>query len=349
MNLPAILRPFRRASKPSKHTTSTVVACATAAALALGVSSMLLLAAGSAGAQSACTGTQVYPTQNLSAVAEAAPRGTTFCINDGSYAVPKTVAVQTGDSFVGVYSDSTRPLVQGNAVQHVFNGGGPQYATIANLEITGAVGNNQCEPDCGRGIGGGTDLMVDNVRAYGNANQGIGGMGDRLLVKNPEIDHNGSYSFTRDGGKVSAAGIKSPSSLRVINSNIHDNYWTGVWCDEECGSFEVRGSTVSGNGKVGIHDEISSGPAVFSGNLIQNNGGAAHATTTRNAGMIINSARNVDAYGNTFGGSHKQLAVFFANDGRVPGLANVSVHDNTMNGEGFKGCDLSGVVCQPNQ
>lgn len=299
--------------------------------------------------QTTCSGVYVSPSEDLVAAANTNAAGTTFCIQDGTHNVTSEIPVEAGDVFWGVYSDSTRPVVKTTTAYHVFfltkDSSG---ATIQGLEVSGAVGDDSCEPACGRGIGGrGPDLTVDDVRATGNANQGIGGTGAGLLVRNSMIDNNGSLSFAQDDPDepVSAAGIKSVNSMTVINSTIRDNYWAGVWCDIECNAFEVHDSTITGNGKAGIHYEISSGPAVVEGNTIQDNGHALFPSTvlTRRSGMLIISSANADVYGNTFGGNNTD-AVEVANDGRLPVVSNVKVHDNALNDDPLTGCDLSGGV-----
>jgi hypothetical protein len=97
-----------------------------------------------------CTGTQVFPSQSLSSVAGSKPPGTTFCVRDGAHNVSNSVVVQDGDKFIGVFSDGSRPTVTTTTVRDIFNAYPSNGATIRDLSISGAVGNNQCEPDCGR-------------------------------------------------------------------------------------------------------------------------------------------------------------------------------------------------------
>jgi hypothetical protein len=344
VNLPAILAgPFTGASK------LFTIAFALVVALVLGVSLLITLAVQSAGAQasSTCTGKHVYPTQNLTTVAANSPKGTTFCIHDGTYNISVPVRVEGTDRFIGLYNDSTRPAVVTSKAQQVFNAGPSSGALIKGLKISGAVGGNYCEPNCGRGIQGGKNLTVRNAWITNNKNSGIGGTSTGLRVENSRIDHNGSYSFSYlDGQPSTAAGIKSSQSgLTVVNSTITDNYWDGVWCDNDCEAVTVKGSTLTGNGKSGIHAEILSGPAVFSGNTIKGNGrlnGANHPS-----GLLIVSSSNVDAYNNTFGNNYEH-GVRIIKDGRAPGVSNVKIHDNTMSGDTLSGCTLSGVSCQSN-
>jgi hypothetical protein len=315
----------------------------------LSASLMIVLVAGSACAQKirngtgACLGEDVYAGQDLVAVAQAARAGTTFCINDGDYLVLSRIRVQDGDTFWGIYFDSTRPTISTDRAEHIFHTQGADNATIKNLTATGAVGGAYCQPNCGRAIGGGgNNLTVDNVRATENANQGIGGTGPGLVVKDSEIDNNGSDRFADIRGPVSSAGIKSVNSMTVENSYIHDNYWSGVWCDIECNAFEVRDSTLVRNGKSGIHDEISTGPAVFANNIIRDNG--VPGRSTRLGGILIVGSSNVHALNNTFGGNTQGAMQVFSN-GRKLLVSGVSIYNNNLNGDHLRGCDIKGVRC----
>lgn len=313
-------------------------------------------------------GINVTPSQDLAAVAAGNSGSKTYCLAPGTYTVARNIKVEGADKFLGLSTDRSQvkvksngtqsygakgAIVTGSTVDHVFDTGGSNGATFENLDISGAVHANSCEPNCGRGIGsGGTNITVKNVRAHHNENDGIGAPGTNLKVYDSEFDHNGNVDSARDGGKVSAAGIKgsdpggsSNYSLSVFNSNIHDNYWTGVWCDIGCEQFEVHDSNVSNNGKSGIHDEISYGPAVFEGNTIQNNGKLTSAN--QHTGLLIVSSRNAEAFGNAFGGNVSE-GVKIMEDARDPVLGNISVHDNQMNGDKLAGCGLSTVTCTNN-
>ena len=295
-----------------------------------------------------CSGAHVYPSQNLANVVENHEEGTTFCIHDGTYNVSEPVVVDDYDEFIGLYDDSSRPSVVTTEAHYVLDvNHNTDGALIKGLRISGAVGGNYCEPTCGMGIYGGYNLTVEDVRLTRNANNGIGGAGIGLVVKDSVIVRNGSRSFTGlDGGPSQSAGIKSArGSLTVLNSRIRNNYWVGVWCDIDCDEFTVKNSIITGHGKAGIHDEISSGPAIISGNTIKGNGTLAPAD--RHAGLLIMSSANVDAFNNTFGGN-VGAGVEISEDERAPDLSNVKVHDNIMNGEGIVGCDLSGASCYGN-
>lgn len=183
-----------------------------AAALVLAVAVCYLSYVPQAEAAYSCSGKQVYPSQNLATVAEDSKAGTTFCIHDGNYKVSTPIRVNDNDNFIGLYNDSSRPSLATTDAHYVFDANhGSDWAVIKGLQVSGAVGGNYCEPACGKGIRGGRHLTVDDVRLTDNANNGIGGAGIGLVVKNSVIDHNGSRSFTRlDGGPSQSAGIRVP-------------------------------------------------------------------------------------------------------------------------------------------
>lgn len=318
-------------------------------AMALTLALLALATSGERGsAATSCTGKHVYEGANLASVAAGAPSGTTFCVHQGTYRVSQPVIAQSGDRFVGVYPTFPRPTVITSQARQVFNAGGSTGATISGLRIEGAVGDESCQPLCGRGISGGTNLTVDDVRATNNKNQGIGGAESGLLVKNSEIDHNGSSPFARQTGGETAAGVKSANSFTIQNSHIHDNYWAGVWCDDNCGTMRVEGSTLTGNGKAGIHTEISVGGTA--GQVIRNNtikGNGHFGSWSLEAGLLINSVRDVQVYGNAFG-NNRDHGIRVVEDGRWPVTGNVSIRDNTRNGDLLDGCRISGVVCTNN-
>jgi hypothetical protein len=304
------------------------------------------------GVGGSCSGIDVHPSQGLRRAAEEAPAGRTFCVHDGTYKVSQSIRVQSGDVFMGVYSDTTRPSVTTDRAHHVFNADFSDGATVKNLTVSGAVGNDRCEPDCGRGIGGGKNLTVENVRATHNMNQGIGGTASGLLVRDSTMDHNGSRSFTQlDGGPTSAAGIKAVSSATVIDSQFYDNWWDGVWCDG-CESFRVENSTATHNGKAGIAYEFTKGPAVgpavITGNMIKRNGwNDAVPRARRKGGLLIVDSTNANVFGNIFD-RNVPYGIDVGDTPRLPTIGGISIHDNTMNGDRLHGCSLSGVTCDAN-
>ena len=307
----------------------------------------LLYAPQEVAAAYSCSGKHVYSSQNLASVADNSSAGTTFCIHDGTFNISVPIRAQNNDKYVGIYNDSTRPVVVTSRAQQVFNVSGSSNVEIKGLKIAGAVGGNHCEPGCGQGIRGGDNLTVRNSWITNNKNNGIGGAGPSLLVEDSIVDYNGSYSFSiLDGGLSTTSGIKSSEgSMTILRSTVTNNYWSGVWCDNDCSALTVKNSTLSRNGKAGIQNEISSGPAVIANNKIQSN--SKLDVANRKAGLLIVSSSHVDVYGNTFG-DNVGPGVKSVDDGRSPGLGDVAVYNNKMNLDGLEGCSLAGVNCYGN-
>src|ERR687894_2831208 len=172
------------------------------------------------------------PGENLARVAAHCPPSTTFTIKDGPDKLSRAVIANSGDTFKGIYSDKTRPKIDANGALMSFNVGDTNRVTISGLSISGTGGGEWCEPECGGAIKkDGRNLHVINVRLHHNPNQAIGNPGPGFLLKNSEIDHNGSASFTNDSVS-STAGVKitrGPATFR--NNEVHHNYWHGIWCD----------------------------------------------------------------------------------------------------------------------
>jgi hypothetical protein len=307
----------------------------------------------------ACVGVTASPGQDLSALAASRPPGTTFCVRDGTYSVTKPIRLQSGDSFVGLYSDGSRPTISTERAREIFDGlyyragqpeGSPPYvadgARIEGLRVTGAVGGERCSPDCGRGIGGGKNLTVVDVRSDHNTNQGIGGSLDGLLIEGSVLDHNGSEPFLDFDGHGSAAGVKSVKSMTIRDTRVYANEWTGIWCDLGCAPFKVENVRSNRNGKAGIQYEVSVGPATISGSTFKGNGWRENAT--RHTGIVIAATQNVEVYNNTFGGN-VNYAVEIIDSPKRGVLANVAVHDNVLNGDTIKGCGVvESATCDRN-
>jgi hypothetical protein len=339
VNHDTILRSFAWASKFAAMAFG-VVAIGTATSLLVG------LAVGSAaGATGTCTGKKVYPGDDLVAIAKQCGPGSIFYVNDGNYSVDHPISVDSNDVWAGVYSDDTRPQIRGGATPQIFDVGYSDGARIRNLAISGANGTPACRPTCGRGVHGGMNLTLKNVRLYENANQGAGGQEAGLVIRNSEIDHNGTSEFYEDPTYASAAGVKSVNSFAVYDSSIHDNAWNGVWCDLECDTLEVHDSSLERNGKSGVFYEVTSGHAVIEGNYFAGNGKIASPMYRQPAGLSVTSSQNLNAYGNTFAGSNLNYGFWAIEDSRKPDLANIAFHDNTMNNDALRGCALSGVSC----
>jgi len=288
------------------------------------------------------------PGEDLARVAANCPPSTTFTIKDGTYKLSRAVNANSGDTFKGVYSDKTRPKIDANGAQMAFNVGDTKGVTISSLSISGTKGGEWCEPECGSAIKkDGWNLHVINVRLHHNLNQGIGNPGPGFLLKNSEIDHNGSASFT-DGSTSSAAGVKitrGPATFR--NNQIHHNYWHGTWCDGFAGSVVISSNVVHHNGKSGIRYETCRGPSSkITNNRVFANGYLKKDIRKGRGGIVLVAAQDVEVADNYIRGNRGPGIQ--AKHGDRQRTFRVWIHHNTLRNDTLKGCKLPGVVCRAN-
>jgi hypothetical protein len=288
------------------------------------------------------------PGENLARVAAHCPPSTTFTIKDGTYKLSSAVNANSGDAFKGVYSDGTRPKIDANGTLMAFNVGDTKGVTISGLNISGTKGGEWCEPACGGAIKkDGWNLHVINVRLHHNPNQGISNPGPGFLLKNSEIDHNGSASFTK-GGNSSAAGIKitrGPATFR--NNEVHHNYWHGIWCDEYAGSIEISGNVVHHNGQNGIRYEICRGPtSKITNNRVFANGHLKKNVGSRD-GIVLVGAQGVGVANNILRGNRGDG--IHAKTADRQRTSSVRIHHNSLGNDTLKGCKLAGVACRANR
>ena len=297
-----------------------------------------------------CSGTQIAAGASIQAAIDAHGTGTTFCLTAGTYRVSSRIRPKSYDTFVGTGITRDNTTVRTSSAQVIFETDGTTGVNFRHFAVAGAI--NACPgSNCGEtgtGISRGTSVTVDDMHLYNNGLNGVGGGNGTLTVKNSEIDHNGAAIDGVSGG------IKRIDPLTVTNSYIHDNKGNGIWCDMQCGSFIVTGSTVTGNTGGGIFDEISEGSSVIANNIVKGN----NTTNSYNLGGIsVVDSKNVNIYGNTLGGNIR-FGIGAAMDSRVNCgtptsrcgyvLSNVSIHDNTPNGDALQGCSLTGVTCTRN-
>jgi hypothetical protein len=313
--------------------------------LVLAVSIAIGLGASVASAATTCHPI-LTPGENLARVAARCPPSTTFIIKDGTYKLSRAVVANSGDTFKGLYSDKSRPQIDANGAAIAFNVGGTNRVTISGLSISGTKGGKGCKPACGGGIKkDGRNLHVLNVRLHHNPNQGIGNPGPGFVLKNSEIDHNGSAAFT--SGSASSAGVKitqGPATFK--NNRVHHNYWHGIWCDGFAVSIVIRGNVVHHNGKSGIRYEICRGPgSKITKNRVFANGHLKKDKGSR-AGIVLVGAQDVGVANNILRGNRGSGIKAKTSDRQR--TSSVKIHHNSLRNDTLKGCKLAGVVCWAN-
>src|SRR5215208_3817031 len=267
----------------------------------------------------------ITPGEGLAKAAANCPPSTTFIIKDGAYKLTGPIDADSGDTFKGTHSDGSLPTINAQRAEIAFDVSGTNRVTIRSLSISGTGGGDKCAPACGGAIkGDGTKLHVLNARLHHNANQGIGNPGDGFILKNSEIDHNGSYRFT---------SLDSSSSKDTSSS-------AGV---------KIAGNRVHNNGKSGIKYEICKGPgSKIAHNSVVHNGYLKKGSSDLEgrAGILLQTAQSVEVANNTVQDNHGHG--IYAKDSNRGKTFGVSIHHNSMRNDSVGGCQISGVKCEAN-
>jgi len=293
-----------------------------------------------------CDGRQVTVTSDIQQVIDHNKKGSTFCLEEGTYEVSSSIRPPEGTQLIGAGMEKTHLVGTGAGI--IIDAKNTAGVLIAHMDISDARGNRGCRPSCGSGLRGGSDNIVRFVRVHHNANHGIGGSGDALLIENSEIFANGSSEFLG----CCAGGVKSGNSFTIRNSYVHDNIGSGIWCDVDCPRFVVEDNVVINNSKNGVRFEhggdasdsvVAASSALIVRNKIQGNNTSRH---TPGAGIEVNSASNAEIAFNVLGRTTDGTGILVRGS-RYPIINNL-IHNNNMHEDRVNGCHLSGVTCTGN-
>jgi parallel beta-helix repeat protein len=301
-------------------------------------------------------GAPLYPGESIQAAVNAAPAGATFLIKAGPH-LNQSVVPKAGNVFLG---EPGAILDGGGTTPYAFSGGStrPSNVRIEGLVIqnynpavqmgpikagghTGAEGtsgwivkNNEVRYNkTGGGIRIGHRMQVLGNHVHHNAQIGIVGVGDSVLVEGNEIAFNNylkQYDYNWEAGGTKFVLTKD---LVVRNNYSHDNWGTGLWTDIDNVGALIEGNRVFNNADVGIYHEIS-GAAVIRNNEIRGNGFDRGGIWLWGAGIVISASSDVEVYGNTLSGNaHGIAGVQQARGSGIYGtylLRNIYVHDNDI-------------------
>jgi parallel beta-helix repeat protein len=298
-----------------------------------------------------CRGTMISPEDDLAAAVNGT-FGRTFCLLPGTHDIgTNTVEPGSGTKLIGAPVTITAPgaiaartKIRGSSPDGIIEFSRPATGVvIENLDICCATGtkldDDNSTKQLGRGINGSSQraahLTVRFSRIHGNANAGIGGIGEGAVIDHVELDHNGSESYLG----CCAGGIKSADFYSITNSYVHDNVGNGIWVDSG-GSFVVTDNVVRNNTKNGIRYENSTGYARILRNVVRNN---STSRTRPGGGIEVNSADDAEIAFNTLGRNFHAGILFRGSRSPVSGVA----YNNVLNGDRLE-CGTSNVSCYDN-
>jgi parallel beta-helix repeat protein len=298
-----------------------------------------------------CRGTVISPEDDLAAAVNGTS-GRTFCLLPGTHDIrTNTVQPGSGTKLIGAPVTITAPgtitaptKIRGSSPDGIIEFSRPATGVvIENLDICCAPGtkldDDNSTKQLGRGINGSSqraaNFTVRFSRIHGNANAGIGGIGEGAVIDHVELDHNGSDSYLG----CCAGGIKSANFYSITNSFVHDNVGNGIWVDSG-GSFMVSDNVVRNNTKNGVRYEHSTGYARILRNVVQNN---STSRSRPGGGIEVNSADDAEIAFNTLGRNFHAGIIFRGSRSPVSGVA----YNNVLNGDRLE-CGMSGVSCYDN-
>ncbi len=300
--------------------------------------------------------TQISSTAQLQAsVSQAA--GTEFCLAPGHYVLSSTLKPKDTMKFIGdplqradVDATNIPGSVSGDVTSSFSNG---SNVTIANVIVRNShtPGRIACNT-CGFGINGGGGYHVYNVKMTNNEQNGFHyhSPGNPLgfLVENSEISNNGNLG---DVGQTSG-GIKTTHNGELRHNVANNNLGVGLWCDVGCdgGIWKVSNNYAFGNSRAGIRYETSYAGANITNNVLTRNVTSALPGQTYNGGLALVLSKDVVVSSNIF---HSNLAngIYAADDAGRPdseASSNISITNNTMNGDRVSCITRIPIICIPN-
>lgn len=193
------------------------------------------------------------------------------------------------------------------------------------------VEDNEFRLNHGGGLWLSDRMVVRNNHFHHNGEIGLGGAGDDIVVQGNEIAYNNTAGFS-DKWEAGGAKFVKTRNLVVKNNDVHHNDGKGLWSDIDNIDVLIANNHVYDNAGQGIYQEIGY-DAIIRDNLVERNG-FGDPTMVAGAGIMVNSSRNVEVYGNTVVGNADGITGQMDNRGSgLHGpyvLENLYVHDNCI-------------------
>jgi nitrous oxidase accessory protein NosD len=289
-------------------------------------------------------GIPVYPGESIQAKVNAEPAGTTFIIKAGRH-TRQSVTPKDGNAFIGepgavldgqgaairAFTGSADNVVIKGLVIENYAPGSQKHAVYGATSVGWVVEGNEFRYNDGGGLHIGKGMRVLRNVFHHNAQVGLGGNGDSVVVEGNEIAFNNyqkAYDYNWEAG---GAKFVRTRWLTLRNNYAHDNWGHGLWIDIDCLTTLIESNRVENNAATGIFVEISFG-AVVRNNTGKGNG--FNETWINGAGIEVNSSPDVEIYGNTLSGNRNGIVAIEGSRGtgaygaRI--VQNLHVHDNSV-------------------
>jgi hypothetical protein len=246
---------------------------------------------------------------------------------------PNGHRIEVARAKAAIESSATGVVVKGLTVE--------KFANDAQRgAIVGASGwtieGNEIRLNHGVGIEtpGARNVKVLDNKVHHNGQLGISGWRNTdALYQGNTLTFNNTAGFYNADWEVGGGKWTESSSVTVRNNTVHDNKGVGLWFDINDSDMTIVGNHIRGNDSDGIRYEISY-HAVIRDNQIANNGFKDPTRWVNGAGIMVNSARDVEITGNIVADNFN--GIMLRQDDRGIGplgryvVTRVSVHGNQV-------------------
>jgi parallel beta-helix repeat protein len=304
-----------------------------------------------------CSGVRVVPTDDIQAMLDARPTGTTFCFQAGTYVLTSFIFPKTRDRLIGLpgailtgqdtyaggikgYGGSTGQhdvTVRGFTIEHFLNDWTPGTLASINPGWNWTIENNEVRYNSQAGVAANNGSIIRGNNIHHNGRIGItGGPVSGVRIKGNEIAFNntGSYTGGLEGGAKIFGGSPGSSNIVFRRNRVHDNTGNGLWVDTNVRNVTFRRNTVEDNSAIGIFYETSFDATIRNNTLRNNASDYAGESCFWGAQIHLNDSQNVEIYGNTVASSNGTNGICAVDiDRATPGsskVANLYVHDNVV-------------------
>jgi parallel beta-helix repeat protein len=286
----------------------------------------------------------IQPGESIQAKVDAAPAGTRFLIKAGTHR-GQSVRPKDGNMFIGergaildgqgaairaFTGSADNVVIKGLIIEH-YAPGSQKDAIYGATSIGWIVEGNEIRYNDGGGLHTGKGMRVLRNVFHHNAQTGLGGDGDSVVVEGNEIAFNNygkAYDYNWEAG---GAKFVRTRWLTLRNNYVHDNWGPGLWIDIDCWKTLIERNRVENNAANGIFVEISYG-AIVRNNTAKGNG--FNETWVNGAGIEVNSSPDVEVHGNILSGNRNGIIALEGNRGtgaygpRI--VQNLHVHHNDV-------------------
>jgi nitrous oxidase accessory protein NosD len=299
----------------------------------------------------------IAPTDDVNAVLQSNPEGTSFLLKAGTYR-RLTLQPQSGQTITG--EEGT--VLDGEGATRNGVGGEDVYAnnvTLRNLKIVNYTewgiawaaqgwGKDWVIAGCevANNYAGvqmkGTGVTVQNSYIHHNTVHGLfGGAGSGgVVLEGNEIAYN--HSKTHPGRTDGGILLVHASNSVIRNNHIHHNYAVGLHFDGKQKNVVIEGNVAEDNDDEGIVYELGFS-ATIRNNVVRRNGANTSSRAGQGAGILVFGATDVRIEGNRVEGNlngivGRQVDRTNPDTGKLWELRNLRVRNNTVTMEnGFSG------------